>query len=400
MIVIYGWRTMGKVDAVDNQYALTKFFHVFWLPIVPYGSVWIVDHGTSSGHEIKLYGKSILAAYARWWGLIIGGLCVALAAQGDGIGWWITAGVMLGLAIWSATWGRMKDRTLSDANLAAFGTRCEPKLLQDSHAEELRGVTGRMWAEYADGKTPGDIARFGASDQRQATLAYAQLRLSALKQSGSAARDSELEARRIVESVRELPAADPYRSAPAVIAAVEDQVTAPALEREIAAPASRVPAQTLLADELAQRLVNQLTTELLVDKFTPRTIPKLGLAIDVILRRDGFFKSFVVVVLRAPDSYGGLGMGTPPIARAITDHVGGGSVVIIYVGSELGSRVERLESGLFKEEIAVRGVVVVDAADNRITKAMAPTSDTQPILDKIDRAIAKSLEPLPAAIAS
>jgi hypothetical protein len=182
-----------------------------------------------------------------------------------------------------------------------------------------------------------------------------------------------------------------------VTAAVEKHVADPEPQREVAAPASRAPSQTLLADELAQRIATQLTSELLGDKFTPRTIPKLGLAIDLILRRDGFFKSFVVIVLRAPDSYGGLGMGTPPIARAITDHVGGGSVVIVYVGSELGSRVERLETGLFKEEIAVRGVVVVDASDNHITKALAPTSDSQPILDKIARAIAKSVEPVAKA---
>lgn len=166
------------------------------------------------------------------------------------------------------------------------------------------------------------------------------------------------------------------------------------IEQQVAAPPERAPVSCRVTDELAARIAARLTDELAGDKFAPRTAPKLGLTIDLVLRRTGFRKAFVVIVLRAPDSYGGLGMGTPPIARAITDHVGGGTVAIVYVGSQLGSRVDRLEAGLFKEEIAVRGIFVVDAATGAITTAAPQAAEaTHLILDKIGRAVAQAVEP-------
>ncbi len=390
MVVIFGWRTMGKVDEAANQYALTKFFHVFWLPIVPYGSVWVLDHASSSGHAMKLYDKSVIAAYARWWGLIGAAMFTLVATQSSGgttAACAVIAAMLVGLAARSWRWGRLHGedaRKLSDANLAAFQTRCEPRLMSDELVNELRGATARMWAEVADGKTPSDIARFGAADNRQATLAYAQLRLSALKLNRVAAREAEQDALRIVDSVRELPPAEPYRSPPVVAAAVEH-----AIEPQ------KAPAQAPVSDEAATRIADRVAAALQDENFVRRETPKLGLTINLIMRRDAFFKtSYVVMVLRVPDSHGGLGMATPPVARAITDHVGGGTVIVVWIGTQLGSRVERLETGLFNDEIAVRGIFAVDLADCKVTRTTVKlTATTEALLGTIDRAIAQAITP-------
>jgi hypothetical protein len=391
MIVIYGWRTMGSVDEIDDQYALTKFFHLFWLPIVPYGSVWITDHGSRSGHPIKLYGKSVVAGYARWWGLIGAGLCSLIAAQtsaATSVGCWILAAALVGTAAWSWRWGRLHgehSRKLSDANLAAFNTRCEPRLMTDEMANELRGTTGRMWAEVADGKTPSDIARFGAIDNRQATLAYAQLRLSALKLHRMSAREAEQDALRIIESVRELPAVEPYRSTPVATKAVEQAI-------EQAVEQTR-PADPVRSDEVAARIAETIAAELAGEKFHRCKVPSVGLNIDLVLRRDRLLRSHVIVVMRVLNSHGSLAMATPPVARTITDHVGGGTVLLVWIGAQLGSRVERLETGLFNEEIAVRGIFAVDVAGNRVTRTTAKTREaTEQLLGKIGRAIDQALD--------
>ena len=80
VIVIFGHRTYGAVDEQGGEYAVTKFAHVYYLPIFPTGSVWMT--GPETGIPTPLNFKSIAAGYLRTWGLGLGVLCFVLGLTG------------------------------------------------------------------------------------------------------------------------------------------------------------------------------------------------------------------------------------------------------------------------------------------------------------------------------
>jgi hypothetical protein len=81
MIFIHGSRLYGKVDQVPGLfYVATMFFHVQFVPLVPYQSFVLLDlpktGGQGRGARIRLSGKSILFAWLRTACLVAG---IALA---------------------------------------------------------------------------------------------------------------------------------------------------------------------------------------------------------------------------------------------------------------------------------------------------------------------------------
>jgi len=74
MLIIYGTRLYGRVDAVPGLFFVaTRFFHIFWIPLVPLGSHVVLEETDDGfrGVPCGLNGRSVLAAYVR--GLGIGG---------------------------------------------------------------------------------------------------------------------------------------------------------------------------------------------------------------------------------------------------------------------------------------------------------------------------------------
>jgi hypothetical protein len=214
VVVIWGTRNAGKVDQRDGQYALTRFAHVYWLPLFPVSAMWITRDGF--GHPMKMSGKSVLAGYARTWG-VIGGVA-GLAGVGGPTGF-IAAVIGVSLAALSWAWkdvnGRLAQRR-SDLNELAFGTRCEPRLLPGDVAAGLEREAKQRWAIVSNGQSPSDVARFGTDDVQRAAAAYGVLRLSALAMPHAQALEAEADAARIAEGVREklqLDTGGPYRSA-------------------------------------------------------------------------------------------------------------------------------------------------------------------------------------------
>ena len=214
MFVVWGTRNAGKVDQRDGQYALTRFAHVYWLPLVPTSSIWVTSDGV--GHDMKLSPRSVIAGYARTWSLVLGaagvigfGGTLAFAAE--------IAAVAIGAL--SMSWTNVvteSGKRRSDLNLLAFGTRCEPKLLPESLVETLTVEANERWAVVSDGQSPGDIARFGTDDLERAAAAYGVLRLTALSLPSAQAAEAEADAKRIAEGVREklqVTEGGPYRSA-------------------------------------------------------------------------------------------------------------------------------------------------------------------------------------------
>jgi hypothetical protein len=230
MIVIFGQRYAGAVDRRGGQCAETQFFHVYYLPVIPLSSIWILDPETRVGHEIKLHGRSVLAAYTRSWSLVLGLVAAIIATGISSIALGIVAIALFGFGVAALVWqGRRSPEAeqRSDLNLHAFGTRCEPRHMTRPMVDGLRGRLEARWAAMADGRTPGDVARFGAKSAERRTrsaaeggvespeiavVAYGLLRITAATLTGAEAAEAEAQASRIVNDLREPAAADgPYR---------------------------------------------------------------------------------------------------------------------------------------------------------------------------------------------
>jgi hypothetical protein len=217
MIVIYGTAFYGRVDGHGGQHQLTKFFHIYYVPIVPVGTLWATEQldDAYQGHEVKLSGRSVLAGYARVWGPL--GALAALAS--GGVGGALAAVGLAAATAWSWTWRSLRDpraRRRSDFNLHAFGTRCDPLRMPEELAANLQAPVAERWALVAEGSTPEDVARLGAANLSQAVFAYGSLRLAARLAPGEHARAALEASERIVEAVRDIDETalegGPYRS--------------------------------------------------------------------------------------------------------------------------------------------------------------------------------------------
>jgi hypothetical protein len=227
VLIIFGTRHYGMVDRHAGQYACTRVFHLYYLPIIPLGTMWVTaEHGDAvSGHKVAFYGRSIAAAFLRPWGLafgIIGGLGSIGELDdgriGSGVGLLVVAATLLALAIWSfrqRTVRGVRAHRERDMTRAAFGTACDPKYLPRSVVDALTSSIENDWARVAQGRTPGDVARLGPSSPDQALLAWALLRLRALTTPGAERARLLADAARIVDGIHEsAPLGGPYRELP------------------------------------------------------------------------------------------------------------------------------------------------------------------------------------------
>lgn len=200
-VLIYGTRDYGRVDEHANEYAHTRFFHLWFLPIFPTGSTWITGEAATGplGHQIKLYGKSVAACYLRVWGPVIALLTAVGGLQGH-LPVLVVAAAMIAGTVWSWTWLRVRGRAAvrrSDFNYVAFGMRCEPKRLPKELRAELKAHLDRRWDAAKPERSPNEIAKHGAANADEAALAYGLLRLAAVERD-KAASTANAEADRIL----------------------------------------------------------------------------------------------------------------------------------------------------------------------------------------------------------
>lgn len=216
MIIIYGTRFYGEVDSYGGQRQLTKFFHIYYAPLIPVGTMWVTreTEGGYGGHAVRMSGRSVLAGYTRIWGPVAA-IGAFLAGSAFGL---VIAGALVALSAWSWTWRSVRsarEQRRSDFHLLAFGTRCDPLDMDDHLASVLQAHVAERWAEVADGNSPEDVARLGAANPGQAVLAYASLRLAARLAPGEHARKSREDSERILDAIKDSGAAlegGPYRS--------------------------------------------------------------------------------------------------------------------------------------------------------------------------------------------
>jgi hypothetical protein len=81
MIIIWGTKLYGKVDAVPGMFHVaTTFFHMWYIPLIPTGSAVVFEEtkGGWRGVKIGMSGKSVLLTWARL-GLFIAAITLIVA---------------------------------------------------------------------------------------------------------------------------------------------------------------------------------------------------------------------------------------------------------------------------------------------------------------------------------
>jgi hypothetical protein len=71
MVVVYGTRFYGKVAACGSSFIATRFFHIYYLPLIPVGSHLVIEEngdGSYRGLPHPFSLKSMFAGYMRVWG--------------------------------------------------------------------------------------------------------------------------------------------------------------------------------------------------------------------------------------------------------------------------------------------------------------------------------------------
>ncbi len=235
MIIIFGRRSYGRVDAHGSEYAQTTFAHIYYVPLIPTGSFWVTSEvgNQRTGFSIPLHGKSVAAAYLRVWAPIAAIATLSAAPLVAGVP---IALALLGLSAWAWSWRSVRGELAvrrSDFNRLAYGMRCEPSAMSPEVRAQVGANLRARWDRSGAQRSPNDVGKFGATDPGEAVIAYGLLSLSALEHGGRDERDA---AERILRGTHDpLPAAEdgPYREGtrPAP-AAVHDQIASAAASVE------------------------------------------------------------------------------------------------------------------------------------------------------------------------
>lgn len=88
MLYVYGHRLYGKIDECGTTYLATRFFHIWFIPLIPLGTDLVLFR---QGKDYRFFpqpfsGRSILAALLRTWGvffLLVPGLPLFIGAFVD-----------------------------------------------------------------------------------------------------------------------------------------------------------------------------------------------------------------------------------------------------------------------------------------------------------------------------
>lgn len=214
--MFHGTSHRGWIEGVDGELVATRFFHIWWLPLVPLRSLWVIGSQGSHmlGHPRRLSGPSVVAGYARVWGpiaTIAGAATTSLAG-----GMVAVAAAVLTAWTWCLRWPRdRRERQRAALQRPVVGTACDPLRLPRVLAARLRPLAEERFAEVSDGRTPLDVARFGASSSAQAAHAFVVLRLMAASGRGASMRDALVASERVLDGSRDLDAdavGGPYRA--------------------------------------------------------------------------------------------------------------------------------------------------------------------------------------------
>lgn len=223
MFVIHGVDRYGKVDAVDGEYLVTRFHHIFGIPLIPIASEWITgqDRIGLYGHACRLSSKSIVAAYARTWGLAIAVVLGVVAVNGPA-GLLVPAALLVALAVVSLSVRRLTEpRGLRRVALQrpVLGIALDPLQLPTDTAMLLLDLAQKQFDAMSGGRTAFDVAQRGAASDAEAAHAFVVLRLVAATQPGRVGAGAlDASERLLAEPNVPCVAGGPYRAAPMAMA--------------------------------------------------------------------------------------------------------------------------------------------------------------------------------------
>jgi hypothetical protein len=167
MIIVYGTRFYGKINACGRSFLGTQFFHIYYVPLIPIGTHLILEEsgaGSFKGIKSGFSVKSIVAAYLRVWGPIA---CVAALATGasaldevEGLGTLVvgamtgvvTLALLVGTILGFAVLGKLSldERQKRAVYALHFGYTVDPADLGDARRSFREGLV-RTIAERARG---------------------------------------------------------------------------------------------------------------------------------------------------------------------------------------------------------------------------------------------------------
>lgn len=209
MFVVFGTRPYGRIDSHDGEHQVTRFGHLWYVPIIPLGSYWVMGEAAI---ETPLRAKSMLAGYGRVTAPAVAGLILVSVGPFSVAAALLCAAPLLVLSALAWTWRALpaSQQRRSDFNRAAFGTRCEPRFMPGGLRAELKAGLDRLWDARKPSKSPNDVADHGATDANEAVIAYGLLRLAGVEH---AAEDAAAD--RILDGAQEPTAVGdgPYRTA-------------------------------------------------------------------------------------------------------------------------------------------------------------------------------------------
>jgi hypothetical protein len=311
-VIIYGIRNYGRVEEHGGEYATTAFFHLWFAPLIPTGSTWVIGKSPQGelGHSIKLHAKSVAAGYLRVWGAVAAIGNVVAGLQNAHVGHFIAAAVAAALCAWSWSWRSLRTdaaRRRSDFNFVAFGTRCEARRMPAQLRADAKRDLDRRWDARKPDLTPNDVAKHGARDPGEAVIAYGLLRIGAVER-GRAGRDEDADADRILEGAH-VPTEigeGPYRATPASTA---DAPTAATLGDLVAARAAAQlaanPALVVTPADLQRAAKKRVRNQ------------RLGLAVMTLLGVSGLTMFATGMQPTLTPTVNDLRSGKPPVGRQV-----------------------------------------------------------------------------------
>jgi hypothetical protein len=113
MVVIWGQRMYGRVDRFAGSHVATRFFHLYYVPLIPLSSWLVLEEqadGRFLGIQTSLQLRSVMLAWLRVASVValaVAGFNVLTrmdgryAVDGEGFGWAITVGLAIALGFFA-----------------------------------------------------------------------------------------------------------------------------------------------------------------------------------------------------------------------------------------------------------------------------------------------------------
>ncbi len=123
MIIIWGTRLYGKTDEVGDElfYVATKFFHAWYLPLIPLGSVAVLEETEDGWHgvDIGFNFKSLVLGWLRAALVIFAIVQLGIAFFDSGAQFWSFVNGGLALA------GLIATKMMPSFTTASYQRACE-----------------------------------------------------------------------------------------------------------------------------------------------------------------------------------------------------------------------------------------------------------------------------------